>query len=325
LTAGARYEHTTYGGDFDSGEVEKFSDKYDNFLPSIILSRKLKGFSSIKVSYNKRIQRPSLFYINPYPEVSDRRNTTAGNPFLLPEITHQFDLSYNTFVKGTVLYASIYYKYTNDAIESILTPMQINDSTVISNTSFSNIGTRENIGLNVFSSKTIKFWTIRGNINASQYSGKGILNGEEVKASAIVYQAFVSSSFQLKKGWKAEMWGFWNSPRQTLQGFNPSFSMYSVGVKKDLWGKRGSIGLNIIDPFNETKNFRTKLEGDNFSQTSNFGLPFRSFGINFSYKFGKLDFKAKSRKSSIKNDDQKQGDGGGGQGGGGGVQGGGGK
>ena len=61
LTAGARYEHTTYGGNFDSGEVQEFSDDYDNFLPSIILSRKLKGFSSIKVSYNKRIQRPSLF------------------------------------------------------------------------------------------------------------------------------------------------------------------------------------------------------------------------------------------------------------------------
>ncbi|MFK7774673.1 MAG: TonB-dependent receptor [Saprospiraceae bacterium] len=321
LTAGARYEHTTYGGDFDSGEVQEFSDKYQNFLPSIILSRKLKGFSSIKVSYNKRIQRPSLFYINPYPEVSDRRNTTAGNPFLLPEITHQFDLSYNTFVKGTVIYASIYYKYTDDAIESILTPIQLNDSTVISNTSFANIGTRENIGLNVFSSKTIKFWTIRGNVNASRYSGRGILNGEEVKASALVYQAFVSSSFDLKKGWKAEMWGFWNSPRQTLQGFNPSFSMYSVGVKKDLWGKRGSVGINIIDPFNEVKNFRTELAGDNFTQTSNYGLPFRSFGINFSYKFGKLDFKAKSRKSSIKNDDVKQGDGGGGQGGGGGGQG----
>ena len=330
LTAGARYEYTQIKGDFDSGEVQSFSSSYDNFLPSVILSRKLKGFSSIKVSYNKRIQRPSLFYVNPYPEVSDRRNTTEGNPFLEPEITHQFDLSYNTFVKGTVLYASIYYKYTDDAIESILTPgfLENSDSTaVISSTSFANIGTRENIGVNIFSSKTIKFWTIRGNVNASLYSGEGVLNGEEVNARAIVYNAFVSSSFNFKKGWKAEMWGFWNSPRQTLQGFNPSFSMYSLGFKKELWGKRGTVGLNMIDPFNKTKNFKTELEGDNFSQTSNYALPFRSFGINFSYKFGKLDFKAKSRRSSIKNDDVKQGESGAGQGGGGqgGGQGGGGK
>lgn len=318
LTAGARYEYTKYGGDFNSGEVEPFSDDYQNFLPSIILSRKLKGFSSIKLSYNKRIQRPSLYYINPYPEVSDRRNTTTGNPYLLPEITHQVDLSYNAYIKGTVIYASLFYKYTDDAIESILNPTLINDSTVISNTSFANIGTRENIGFNIFSSKTIKIWTIRANVNVSHYSGKGTLNGEEVEASAILYNAFVSSSFNFKKGWKAEMWGFWNSPQQTLQGFNPSFSMYSVGVKKDLWGKRGSIGLNVIDPFNETKNFKSELEGDNFSQTSNYALPFRSFGVNFSYKFGKLDFKAKSRKSSIKNDDVKQGEGDGGQGGGGG-------
>ena len=317
LTAGARYEYTQYGGDFDSGETAPFENNYDNFLPSIILSKKLKGFSSIKVSYNKRIQRPSLFYVNPYSEESDRRNLTVGNPLLLPEITHQGDLSYNSYIKGTVIYASLYYKYTDDAIESILNPIQLNDSTIINTTSFANIGTRNTLGLNVFSQKTFKdFWTIRGNVNLSRYGGKGILNGEEVTATAFLYNIFMSSSLKFKNGWQAELFGIWNSPRQTLQGFNPSFSMYSFGFKKELWNKRGSIGINMIDPFNKDKFFKTELEGENFKTSSSYGIPFRSFGINFSYKFGKLDFKAKSRKSSIKNDDIKQGDGGG-QGGGG--------
>ncbi|HFB99668.1 MAG TPA: TonB-dependent receptor, partial [Phaeodactylibacter sp.] len=312
LTAGARYEHTQYGGSFRSGEIESFNDSYQNFLPSIILSRKLKGFSSIKLSYNKRIQRPSLYYINPFSEESDQRNITQGNPYLLPEITHQGDLSYNTYVNGTVLYASLYYKYTDDVIESYLT-----ENGGISQTTYQNIGTRNQIGLNVFSSKTIKIWTIRANINASQYAGKGNFNGELLKAKALVYSAFTSSSFKFKKGWKAEFWGFWNSPQQTLQGQNPSFSMYGMGVKKEIWGKRGTIGITVIDPFNKEKFFISELEGKNFYQRTSFGLPFRSFGINFSYKFGKLDFKAKSRKSFIKNDDMKQGDeGGGGQGGG---------
>ena len=115
----------------------------------------------------------------------------------------------------------------------------------------------------------------------------------------------MSGSLNLKKGWKGEIWGFWNSPRQTVQGFNPSFSMYSLGVKKELWDKRGSIGFNVIDPFNKVKYFNSELNGENFSQQSEFGLPFRSFGVNFSYKFGKLDFKQQNRRSKIKNDDLK--------------------
>ncbi|MEM6965798.1 MAG: TonB-dependent receptor [Bacteroidota bacterium] len=331
LTAGARYEHTNFKGSFRvSDSVEPFDETYDNLLPSIILSRKLKGFSSIKLSYNKRIQRPSLFFVNPYPDISDPRNVLVGNPQLLPEITHQIDLSYNTFVKGTVVYASLYYKYTDDAIESIVgqeplfslaflsNALNNSDSSLVNVTRFLNLGTRNNLGLNVFSQKTIKFWTIRGNLNMSRYGGEGIFQGERLEAVALLYNAFISSSFDLKKGWKAELWGFWNSPRQTIQGFNPSFSMYSVGIRKQLWNKRGSIGFNAIDPFNRTKFFRSETAGTDWFRNSSFGIPFRSFGINFSYKFGKLDFKAKSRKASIKNDDMKQGDGGGGQGMGGG-------
>ena len=67
--------------------------------------------------------------------------------------------------------------------------------------------------------------------------------------------------------------------------------------KKEIWKKRGAIGIRMVEPFNRTKSFITDLEGDTFSQMSEFKLPFRSFGLNFSYKFGKLDFKKKLLRS----------------------------
>ena len=78
-----------------------------------------------------------------------------------------------------------------------------------------------------------------------------------------------------------------------------------------------SLGIRLIEPFNENKSFDSDITGSDFTQVSEFVLPFRSIGVNFRYKFGKVDFK--ERKSKIKNTDQKagQGDaGGGGQGGG---------
>jgi len=102
-----------------------------------------------------------------------------------------------------------------------------------------------------------------------------------------------------------------------LQGDRTSFWMTSVGFQKEFWDKRASLGVRIVDPFTRTKNFRTELRGEDFYQRSDFRIPFRSFGLNFRYTFGKLDFKAKTSRSKIRNDDQKGGGGEGQQGGGG--------
>lgn len=59
----------------------------------------------------------------------------------------------------------------------------------------------------------------------------------------------------------------------------------------------------------DRKNFKSNLIGTNFNQNTNFSVPFRSFGVNFSWKFGSLKATA-SKKKGVTNDDLKQGEGG---------------
>lgn len=302
LVAGVRYESTAIAGDYDV-ETNTFSNDYGNLLPSIILSRTLKGFQTLKLSYSQRIQRPSLFYVNPFVDLSDTRNISFGNPALLPEITDLYELNYNTFVKGIVLNGSVYYRHTRDVIENILTIREDG----VSATTYLNVGQNDVMGFNFFTSLKIKkFWEIRGNFNVNTYDATGVINGQELSRTTAVWNAFLNSTFSFKKGFKAEIFGFYNSPRQTLQGTNASFSLMSVGFKKEILDKKASLGLTIIDPFNENKAFPNSLKGENFIQESTFEIPFRSFGINFSYNFGKLDFNPQ-RRSKIKNTDLKEG------------------
>ncbi len=299
LIAGVRFEHTHISGAFENFEAP-FENDYDNWLPNIIFSRKFGKMTTAKLSYNRRIQRPSLRFINPYAQIDNNRNISVGNPELEPELTDQIELSYNTFIKKMLLNISGYYKRTTDNIESFL---QVDDEG-ISTVTFQNVGENNSFGLNAFTSVTMfKIWTLRGGINLFTYNASGIVDGESLTNEAVLFNGNINSNIKLKKDWIIDMFGFYRSRRQTLQGFNPSFSIFSMGIRKTIWEKRGSIGLRIVEPFFENKKFGSELRGDNYYQTSENVIAFRSFGINFNYKFGKLDFKQQQRRSKIKNDD----------------------
>ncbi len=303
FNVGARYEFTKIAGSYDENPDE-FTNEYDNVLPSITVSRSLKGFRTIKASYTRRIQRPSLFYINPFNNNVDFLNRTEGNPYLSPELVDQFELSYNTSILGVTVFASAFYKHTSDIIESILT---VGDDGISTNT-FSNVGTNNSVGLSLFSTKSINRITIRAGGNINTYDVTGTINGQELENQNIEYNIFFNGDYKFTGTFKADFFGFFRSPQRTLQGNNPSFSIWGLGLRKE-WGNF-SLGVNAIEPFSENKVFTSDLKGDGFSQKNVFTLPFRSVGINVRYKFGSVDFK--ERKSKIKNDDLKAGEGQGG-------------
>ena len=316
VKAGGRLEYTKIAGSSSSGNVIAFNNDYYNFVPSVTLSRTFKNFRTVKVSYNKRIQRPSLFFLNPFRNSSDPINQSEGNPNLEPEISNNFELGYSTFVKTTVVNASLYYRHTQNIIESFITPgIDLTTGGPVNIQTFNNVGTNNSIGMNLFGSiNPIQKLTLRGNLNLNTYNINRIPSlGTPVIADEIqvLYNAFISGSMNFKGGFIAETFFIVNSPRRTSQGTTASFNMWNLGFKKEILKKKGSIGLNIIDPFNERKNFRSAINGQSFTQASNFSVPFRSFGVNFSWQFGKMNFNQQPKKKRVNNDDQKQGEQGG--------------
>lgn len=317
VKVGGRLELTQIDG--LSNANQSFSNNYHNFIPSIVISRSLKNYQTIKLSYNQRIQRPSLFYLNPYRNTADPLNQQEGNPSLSPELSHNVELGYSTFVKTTVINASLYYRYTQDIIETVVSPaVDPVTNANISLATFKNVGTNSSFGMNLFGSvNPITKLTLRGNLNTYTYSLSTNSANSNITTlgsrTYLMYNAFVSASLLLKGGLSAETFFILNSPRRTAQGTNPSFNMWNIGFKKEILKKKGSIGLNIIDPFNERKHFDSSYTTGTFRQTSKVAIPFRSVGINFSWSFGKMNFNAAQakKKKGVNNDDLKQGEQGG--------------
>lgn len=317
VRAGARYEGTEIKGDARSAgtTASPFSSSYYNLVPSIVVSRTFKNYSTVKLSYNQRLQRPSLFYLNPFLNSADVFNQSQGNPALKPELSHNVEFNYSMFVKTSVLNASVYYRRTNDIIESFVFPISVTDpstgsSATGSKTTFRNVGNNNSVGFNFFGQiNPVKPLTLRSNFNVYTYD-INTNNGLVATNSGVqlVYNAFLMASYVFPKGLTFETFLITNAPRRTSQGKNPSFNMWNLGFKKEIMKKKGSIGLTIIDPFNENKNFRQSIAGADFTQSSNFSVPFRSFGTSFSYRFGKLSMQAPRKKRGVTNDDLKQGE-----------------
>ena len=319
IRAGARYEGTEIKGDARSvgAAAAPFTSSYYNLVPSFVVSRTFKNFSTVKFSYNQRLQRPSLFFLNPFLNSSDIYNQSQGNPSLKPELSHNVEFNYSMFVKTSVLNASVYYRRTNDIIESFVLPISVTDpnSGVVatgSKTTFRNVGNNNSVGFNFFGQiNPVKPLTLRGNFNVFTYdinTNNTVVVATTNSATQLIYNAFLMASYVFPKGLTFETFLITNSPRRTSQGRNPSFNMWNLGFKKEIMKKKGSIGLTIIDPFNENKNFRSNIVGADFTQSSNFSVPFRSFGTSFSYRFGKLTMQAPKKKRGVTNDDLKQGE-----------------
>ncbi|TBO44353.1 TonB-dependent receptor domain-containing protein [Pedobacter kyonggii] len=305
---GLRSEYTSINFNTVKEGIQK--NDYFNLFPSAIISQTLKGNATLKLSYNRRVQRPSLAYLNPFRNESDQFNIRQGEPTLSPELSDNFELGYSTFIKGSVINASVFYRRTGGVIESSIIPLKENGFEKTLST-YINVGVAQTYGANVFASYNPKpKWTLMTNLGVNTYEVSNTQTGLST-GTFLNYNIFGRSAYGFGKGYNFELFGVVNSPRRTYQGKTDAMVFYGASFKKDILNKKGSIGINTLNPFTrdlhiKTVNNSVTTLGNKTStlyQSTNIYYPLRSFGVNFSYSFGKLKF---TEKKKIKNDDVKQ-------------------
>ncbi|MBB5639396.1 outer membrane receptor protein involved in Fe transport [Pedobacter cryoconitis] len=307
VKGGLRAEYTDISG--VSGSSLNFNNNYFNLFPSAIISKTLKGNSTLKLSYNRRMQRPSLSYLNPFLNRNDPENQQQGNPNLSPEISDIVELGYSTFIKGSVINASVFYRTTQDVIESLFLPEQ-------KLTTYFNVGKNKSYGANVFATyNPLPKWTLMGNFSLNTYD---LRNSQTNQTTGVFvnYTVFARSAISFKGGWNTELFGVYNASRRTFQGTSGPMAFYGGAFKKDIMKKKATVGINVLNVFSRDLHIHNENKGDDFRQNMNIYYPLRSFGVNFSYKFGKVTFTGPKKKKGINNDDLKQDEGAGGLGGG---------
>jgi ferric enterobactin receptor len=291
--AGLRYEYTNTTANFPGVTIPG----YGIWAPALTILHKFDETQSIKASYSYRIERPDYGDLNPFYNISDPHNISTGSPGLKPEVGHRYELGYNkTFGKGANIYIAAVYRYNTEDIQSLATyysSLDINGTEYsdVSLTQRYNLGWQSSIGGNFFGSVPLtQALNLRSNIQfgtrTNSSPGLGTVTG-------LAFRGNLNASYSFGKDLIAEVFGNYNSSQKTIQGTRPAFGFYTLAMRKTFLHKNASVGLTATNPFNKYVDQSSILYGTGFSQTMLRKVPYQSFGITLSYKFGKLEFKEK--------------------------------
>jgi outer membrane receptor protein involved in Fe transport len=303
-----RYEYTSIDADFKNSELSADIPSYGLFVPSVNLSRKLTNGNMIKAAYNRRVQRPSLQFLNPNINAANPQQISQGNPLLDPELTDNYEVSYSTFIKGSSLNFTSFFRNTTGSIQPVRT---IQDDDIIF-TTFENIGNERAVGLSLFSNINIsgKF-SLNGGIDGYFAMLDNGLDDPQYAAynEGFVFSGRLFGNYTLPKNWQIQAFTFARGRQVQLQGSQGGFGVYGLNLNKQFNEKKGSIGFGAENFFTTEFKVRNELSTPTIMQQSTNTMRNMNFKINFSYRIGKLSVDGPRRgKRGVTNEDLKEGE-----------------
>ncbi len=299
IQAGLRLENTNYQG-HQFGNPTKadssFKNSYTSLFPTLFVGYNPTDKNQFSFSYGRRINRPDYEDLNPFLFFLDKYTYGAGNPFLKPMYSHVFEASH-TFKQ--FLTTTLNYSYTKDLFNE--TFRQKDFATIVSQ---GNYGSMNDASISVNAQlKPTKWWNVNVYTEAKYNQFKGMLYGEDVNIDATTFLGNVNNQFKFKKGWSAELTGFYRTKGIEGQIQIKSLGQMSVGVQKQVLKNKATVKLNVNDVF-RTRNPRGEI---NFQNTE---AKFRQYSDNrvvtlgFSYRFGKPIKGLQKRKTGGAGDEQ---------------------
>jgi hypothetical protein len=305
LKIGARLEQTEVVAKFRSTRSIA-TQSYLNLIPNITLSQKLKGPDVIKVSFTQRIERPGLYYLNPFIDVSDPKNISYGNPKIRAALSNVLHLTYNTFINGSSANVSMFHNFSSNSIQQFTTL----GADSITKTTFDNIGKNLASGISLNGMTTLfKNLSLNLNSTVTYITYTGLIIGRNQQNAGIVFNLSGYGSYRFNKGWRASSNIGYSSPNIVLQGKTSGYSWNSISIQKELLqDNHASISLSVTSPFKKYRRFFSEVNDPEFYLLQQSFFVARRFNISYNYRFGKLEDDIARKKRGIKNDDLKTGE-----------------
>ncbi len=287
--AGVRGEWTNYELNTSVGGGQVIADSYFNIFPNLQLSTIVSKKLRLRASYVSRITRPRYQALNPFVIYQDPFTTIEGNPNLIPEKTHAFEIGANyqkyDFRAG--------YNYTIDPIDVAALRGTNPNSYVLKAI---NLEKGHSYFVSLAKTISLKWWTSVNTLNLSY--NKLIDNKYDfvfVKPAPQLY-LYSSNTFNVKNLFRIQLLAWYLGRKK--YGLYDDFNRYllTLGVEKDFLKNKLKLRLVANDIFRRTNASGTYGVGKTdiyYNRSFNNGY----FRFIATWNFGKLkktNYKIKS-------------------------------
>lgn len=315
---GLRYEHTLQKVEYLLGRGTNFHKNFDDLVPSARLGYKFSDATNLSLGYKMRINRPGIWYLNPYLDDRIPDAISQGNPNLDTEKSHAVDLQFSSYNSKLTYTLTGTYRFVNNSIESV--DRLVNDRNIeglpnptgkdVIYSSYANIGHIQYAGLMAYANWTPitnTRITLNGSVGYSHMSdGQSLRNhGWCTNIDASLQQTFA-------KTWIFNASYYVQTPQPTLQGKNARYQWYNFSLSKSFMDKRLTLTAYIINPFGKRYFcYRSETVANNFRTTASSSWCQLYYGVSVRFRIGKLKASVKHTERTVENNDVKQGGGGG--------------
>ena len=297
--AGLRYEHTWQDIEYHLGNGQDFQKDYGTLVPSASFSYTLAPTSNIGLTYNMRISRPGITYLNPYVDRSSPTALTYGNSDLDVEKTHNVALVFNAFSQKLMINLNLSHNFTDNGIEQY----SFDDGTYL-NTTYGNIGKRHLTSLSGYIN-----WLMFKNTRLFVNGGVSYvdLRSKELDARNNGWQANFMGGLQQTLPLKIKLGAYLisQSKTYTLQGWSSGMNLLIGMLTKDFFKDKLTLGVQGLTGLSDGGciKMETMSKGKDFTNHMNIRVPIYRISFVATYTFGntKKNFQ-QARRTSVEND-----------------------
>ena len=297
--AGLRYEYTWQDVKYHLGNGEDFKKDYGSLVPTASLQYNLGVGSNLGLTYNMRISRPGISYLNPYVDKTNPIAISYGNPELDVEKNHNLSLVYNMFTSKLMVNLNLHHNFVDNAISQY----SFYDSNNLLNTTYGNVVQRHQTGIsgyvNYLLTKDTRLF-FNGGLNYTDLRSDAL----DQKNSGWTFNAMVGIQQTLPWDLKLSAFAITSTKNYTLQGWSGGFNILTATLSKSLLKDKLTIGVQGILGLNKggKLNIESETRGKDFTSHTNVKVPIYGVALTVSYTFGNSKMTSKQHVNRVQND-----------------------
>ncbi|MFC0774136.1 outer membrane beta-barrel protein [Terrimonas alba] len=295
---GLRVEKTMVHGDFVTSKTTVKQD-YISFLPNVQFSWKLSKAYSLVLSYNKRLQRPYIWNLNPFINTNDSLNISYGNPELDPQTSHSVAMQNRFQMGSTFLGITFTGSYSNS---SIVYYSFFDPTTGVTVNTNANLGEDRRVAMNAnLNTRFSPKWSFSLNTNLTYNRARNKYASRPPNEGFSGY-ATMNTSYAFSKRFIMSGWVSYWRPSVSFQSVRNSNVWYNTGLTYKMMKEKLSLTVSALNFFEKEKIFASQVNEDLFWKKSKSIYPGQVFTFGFTFNFGKLQERV-SKKKGVSNDD----------------------